>query len=241
MAKMKNIALVLLVSICVSCRMFRDTEGYDIKSKHNSDNTVYTTNSKFTYSIERFKDKDKLDSYVINHLNDTLLIDKVALTILPGAFLGQTKLKWEYLNLNDSVVEKQITGLIEDSTTLWIHPPRSGFPMIYTESAPFPKVKFPLEKHTSWIGGIQSIKGYEQIGLEGRVDFQYSNSGKSSIKTINRFYSDCWKFESIGKSIIGSSLHTFYYDENDGFVHSSYEFPNGEKVILQLQKRIDPI
>ena len=236
---MKNITLILLICLCVSCRMFRDTEGYDIKSKHNYDNTVYTTNSKFIYSIERFKGENKLNSYIINHLDDTLLIDKVVLTVLPGGFLGQTKMKWEYLNPADSVVLKAVTGLIEDSTEVSLHPPRSGFPMIYTESAPFPEVKFPLEKHTSWIGGIQNIKGFTQIGLEGRVDFEYNNLGKSSIKTINRLYSDCWEFKSIGKSIIGSSLHTFYFDEDDGFVFSNYEFPNGEKVIMQLQKRID--
>ncbi|MCX2743782.1 hypothetical protein OO013_07895 [Mangrovivirga sp. M17] len=238
---MKFFSFLALIVICASCRMFRDTEGYDIKSKHNDDNVVFTTNSKFIYSIDRIKGSDTLGNYIVNHLNDTLVVDRVMLTVLPGSFLGQTKVKWEYLNPNDSVVQKNITGIIEDSTTVWIHPPRSGMPLIFTESAPFPKVKFPLVDNLSWPDGIGNLKGYEEIGLTGSVSFTYKNLGQAGVKTTNKNYKKSWKFFSEGQSCIGLSIHIFHFDEVDGFVYSEYDFPNGEKVILQLEKRIEPM
>lgn len=119
--------------------MFRDTEGWDIKSKYNSDNLIFKINAKLTYTVYRTKGDDTLSSYVVNHLKDTLEINRVILSVLPGKFLGQTKMKWEYVGLSDSVVQKVTTGLIEGSTQVWIHPPREGVPLVYTESAPFPE------------------------------------------------------------------------------------------------------
>jgi hypothetical protein len=218
-----------------------DTEGHKIKSRHNYDNSIFTTNSKFIYTIERINGEDTINSYIVNYLENIKVIDRVTLTVLPGRFFGQTKMKWEYLSPNDSVVLKTISGLVEDATTVWVHPPRNGIPLIYTESAPFPEVRFPLTDNNSWTLWTENFKGTEQIGLEGRIDFKYVNLGKASIKTTNKLYSDCWKFESTGESIIGFSKHIFYFDRNDGFVYSMYDFPNGEKLILQLKERVRPI
>jgi hypothetical protein len=169
-------------------------------------------------------------------LKDTLETTEVILTVLPGKFLGQTKIKWEYVGLNDSIVSKSITGIVEDSTRIWIHPPRSGVPFIYTEAAPFPEILLPIiENGKRWAGGIQGLKGYEEIGLEGKVAFEYVVLGKENIKTDYRAFIDCWKIESKGESSIGTSTHTYYYDEKYGFIYSEYNFPTGEKLIINLK------
>jgi hypothetical protein len=77
--------LTFLTLILISCRMFQDTEGQNIKSKYNKDNIIFKTNSKFTYSALRIKGNDSLDCFVIS-FNDTVKINKVVLTILPGKF-----------------------------------------------------------------------------------------------------------------------------------------------------------
>jgi len=230
----KNYIFTIVVILLISCKMVRDTEGRDIKSKYNDDNIIFKTNNKFTYNAYRIKDKDTLDIYDINYLGDTLIIEKVALTILPGKFFSQTKIKWEYLDKNDSVVRKPITGVVENSKTIWLHPPRSGIPFIYTESAPFPEITYPLDSMSNWKGGLMGLKGYESIGLEGKVSFQYYVSKRRDIKTDYKLFKDCYVINSRGTSCIGISTHNYYFDEKYGFVYSEYNFPTGEKLVLSL-------
>jgi len=231
----RNLILLLILSGAVSCKMFRDTEGWDIKSKHNSDNEIFRTNSKFTYSVYRTKGSDTLGSYIVNHLKDTLEVSKVILTVLPGQFMGQTKMKWEYTGLNDSVVHKAITGIVEDSNRVWIHPPRTGIPFVYTEAAPFPEIRFPIENGKQWTGGLTGLKGYQEIGLEGKVTFEYAISGREDINTDYKPFTNCWKIQSKGESSIGTSTHTYFYDKKYGFIHSEYNFPTGEKLVITLK------
>lgn len=236
---MKAITIILAVC-CVgltSCKMFRDTEGWDIKSKYNENNTVFLTNSKFIYTAYRIKEGDTLRSYVVNHLDDTLTVNKLALTVLPGRFFKQTKMKWEYLNTSDSVVIKSITGLRENEALVWVHPAREGMPFVYTEAAPFPKIEYPLEKGKEWKSELGLVKGesYEAIGLAGApIKYEYRIEGKETIKTEFRELKGCWKVMSKGESKIGTSTHEFFFHEKYGFVHSEYNFPSGEKLIITL-------
>ena len=214
--------------------MLKDTEGWNIKSKYNNDNLIFKTNAEFTYSAYRIKDNDTLNSYVVNHLGDTVVIKKVALTILPGKFFSQTKIKWEYLNENDSVIIKSITGVVEDKNEIWLHPPRKGIPFIYTESAPFPEIYYPLDSMSNWKGGLMGLKGYESIGLEGEVLFEYAVSERQDIQTEYKLFKNCWVINSKGESCIGVSTHKYFFNEKYGFVYSEYNFPTGEKLILSL-------
>jgi hypothetical protein len=150
------------------------------------------------------------------------------------SFFTQSRLKWEYLDEKDSVITKEYTGAIEDKDGVWIHPPRSGKPFIYTESAPFPQIKYPIDSIQTWKGGLAGLKGYESIGLSGEVSNEYVFSAKQDIQTDYKLFQNCWVIESIGESCIGISTHRYYFDENYGFVYLSYHFPTGEKLILSL-------
>ena len=213
--------------------MVKDTEGWEIKSKYNDDNIIFKTNNKFTYNTYRIKGNDTLNC-IMEYLNDTVIIEKVVLTILPGKFFSQTKIKWEYLDKNDSIVRKSITGVAENSKSIWLHPPRSGIPFIYTESAPFPEITYPLDSMSNWKGGLMGLKGYESIGLEGKVSFQYNVSKRQDIQTDYKLFKNCWVINSSGESCIGTSSHTYFFDEEYGFIYSEYNFPTGEKLILSL-------
>jgi hypothetical protein len=74
----KNYGITIIITITLiltmtSCKMFRDTEGMEIKSKYNGDNLIFKTNSKFTYAAYRIKDKDTLNCFFVNYLGDTLI------------------------------------------------------------------------------------------------------------------------------------------------------------------------
>jgi len=213
--------------------MVRDTEGCDIKSKYNDDNIIFKTNNKYTYNAYRIKGDDTLNCFM-EYLNDTVIIKKVVLTILPGKFFSQTKIKWEYLDENNNVISKYITGIIEDENEIWVHPPRKGIPFIYTESAPFPDITYPLDSMSNWKGKLIGLKGYESIGLEGKVSFEYNVSLRQDIQTDYKSFKNCCVINSSGESCIGISTHTYFFDEEYGFVYSEYNFPTGEKLILSL-------
>jgi hypothetical protein len=234
MKKTTTIYLLSIISFLISCKMFKDTEGVDsLKSKYNVDNLVFRTNSKFTYSTYRIKGNDTLDCYII-YLNDTVVVKSAVLTILPGKFFKQTKMKWEYLDEKGKKYRPSISGLVEDKSGIWIHPPRTGIPFIYAESAPFPEIKFPIQINDSWKSSLIGLKGYESIGLEGKVTFESLITETKNIQTELQVFENCWVIDSKGESIIGSSTHRYFFDNKYGFVFSEYCFPTGEKLILTL-------
>lgn len=242
-----HILPIILVLIFTSCqpilelllgKTIVDTEGIrGIKSKHNDDNIIFKTNAKFMYSVCRIKNNDTLACYMVDYKDDTTVINNVVLTVIPGNFFGQTKMKWEYFYNSDSLIDKTITGIVEDSNQVWIHPPRSNYPFIYTEASPFPEVMLPLEKNKKWSGElIIPIGNFKEIGLDrSKVSCNYTILGKENIKTTYKNFENCWKIESLAVSKIGKAMHVYYFDSHYGFVYSVYSFPNGETLIIELE------
>ena len=231
------LAIISIFILLSSCTAIRNTEGKtNIKSKHNYDNNVFKTNSKFEYKVHWIRDNDTLQTYIINHLNDTISYDRAELSVVPGKFFGQTKMLWKYLNIEDSIVKTITTGLVEDSSHVWIHPPREGIPCIYIESSTFPSIELPAFANKQWKSKKVIPKGsYEAIGIDNSiVDSKYTISGKEEITTLIKEFRDIWKVESSAQSKLGLSRHEFYYDDKMGFVYSEYTFSNGDKLILNL-------
>ena len=54
---------------------------------------------------------------------------------------GQEMIHWNYYDANHNRLSKETTGLIQNASRLWLHPPRAGiFRML--ELNPFPEVRF---------------------------------------------------------------------------------------------------
>lgn len=101
----KGILITTLFSLITSCspilkillkKSIEDTEGKEnIKSKYNDDNLIFKTNKEFNYKTFRIVNNDTLPVEIYS-TNDTVLVDKVQLKILPGKFFNQTKIKWNF-------------------------------------------------------------------------------------------------------------------------------------------------
>lgn len=244
---MKKVLLSIFIAIgFCSCqpilklvfgKAIEDTEGIkNIKSKHNDDNLIYSTNKQFVYSVYRISENDTLQCYTIRK-TDTIGINRLVLKIIPGNFFGQTKIKWEYYD-KDSLINTEITGLVEDSTEIWIHPPRFNYPFVFTESAPFPEIRYPLVSGKTWNSVLTIPKGnFKEVGLDGsKVSKNYKITGIENVETKSGNFNNCWKVESFGKSKIGTSKHFYFFNKDYGFVYEIYEFPNKEKLIFELNK-----
>lgn len=249
---MKLLFIYLLLISLISCNITKDTEGSNIKSKHNYNNEIYRTNSKFTFEVFRIKDSDTLNTYsIISTKGDALkdkdsinavVINKVVLTVIPGTFFKQTKIKWEYYRPDGMLVAKSITGLKENEDYIWLHPPRTGT-LKFMEAAPFPKFyKSFFEpqdtvQEKSWTSSLTLVKGYEEIGLEGDVATSYNFKDKfvkENFSTSFKTFDKVFEVKSIGESSIGKVKHNFFFHEKYGWVYSEVILPNGEILILSL-------
>lgn len=130
------IAFYLIAWCIASCKTVRDkrVSSFDIIECDTSvncsftyRNMVYKANSLYKFKLQTTIDhtrfRYKLPEFADSSNNDIFLI----LKILPGCFFDQTKVKYEYV-MNDSVFHWEVTGLVEDKKSVWIHPPRSLVP-----------------------------------------------------------------------------------------------------------------
>jgi len=232
-----NVKIFLTLSVLaviISCSSFKDTTGQtNLKSKYNEDNIIFKTNRQFNYDVLWIKEKDTLP--IKNATGEE--IKQIILSIIPGKFFNQTKITWQYANEKSFIVKTEITGIVEDSTNVWIHPPRSGMPFVYIESAPFPEIKHPLNLGTKWNSETFIPKGqYDVINLSGKMNNNWEIKERIKLETSYKNYDSIWKIESFSKSCLGTGKNEFYFDENDGFVKMIYTFPNNEILIFELSE-----
>tara|TARA_Y100001949_G_C15927854_1_gene304236 strand:+ start:233 stop:955 length:723 start_codon:yes stop_codon:yes gene_type:complete len=124
------------------------------------------------------------------------------------------------------------TGIVENETNLWIHPPRTGaFKML--ELYPYPYIKHTTD---SWedmmiIGGhwIDSIDNKEKI----RLDFHYENTENQAIETpLGKLACTITEGQSIG--LLGTYSLTSYYHPSYGFVRLKYHIAQNTTVDFWL-------
>jgi hypothetical protein len=231
--KLLAITAVLMQS-CSALLKVKDTTGQtNIKSKFNKDNIIFTTGKTFVYSVTHIAGNDTLE---IKNSNGTL-INQVILHVMPGRFFNQTKISFQYANETSYVGNKNITGIIENKNEVWIHPPRTNFPFIFTECAPFPQIHFPIEEGKTWTSITFVPKGqYEEINLSGKIENKWEIGRKQKLDLNYKTYQGVWDVKSTGTSTLGTAVNHFYFSPSDGFVKVQYEFPNKEKLIFELIK-----
>lgn len=133
------------------------------------------------------------------------------------------------------------TGIVENETNLWIHPPRTGIFKIL-ELYPYPYLKHSTDywQDMMIIGGhwIDSINNKEKI----RLDFQYENTESKSIETPFGELA-CTVTESQSTSSLGTYSLTSYYHPSYGFVRLRFHIAQNTTVDFWLTeiKSIEPI
>lgn len=188
---------------------------------------VYKKEREFTFLASHFNDKGRLSQ-----------LDTLILTTSSEAFseeYGQTRSSWTLTGKNRW---KSYSGITENDTVVWIHPPRNG---LYRklELSPFPMVKFPLEVGNNWkwsllIGNQWSVKGHAEWGnADEQFVSNYQITRKVSLSTklgvIN-----CYEIESFTESDFIQTELKYYYSTDYGFVRLEYLNIDKRRLIMEL-------
>jgi len=131
-----------------------------------------------------------------------------------------------------------MTGLIENSKNIWLHPPRLKLFSIL-ELNPFPNVKFPLEIGKSWswnlkIGGQWGDKRWKEWSGNIENKYQYKIVGKEIMKTgVGSL--ECYVIEGQAESELGITKLISYFNKKYGFVKLDYTNIDNSKLEINLQ------
>ncbi len=129
------------------------------------------------------------------------------------------------------------TGIVENNSNVWIHPPRSGF-FVALETCPYPYVKLPIKIGKEWNDKMKIGDHWcnEKWGVWKKkllLSYDYKITQKTKINTkIGKL--ECYVIESTAKSEIGESKLKSFFSEKYGFVRLEYEMATGIKVNLWL-------
>ena len=113
----------------------------------------------------------------------------------------------------------ECSGLIEDSSQVWTHPPRHGIYDNIVETIPFPKIKFPLQIGNNLASELFWVANRTKE-INGTYTRTYSNLGIEQINTdfgkltVNKILLESAKKDN---SEISAFANT-YFNEKYGFV-----------------------
>lgn len=122
-------------------------------------------------------------------------------------------------------------GVIQDPHRIWMHPVRNN-QYILTEIAPFPEVRFPLEKGLQW---HSTLWIYEAFGsFYGTVESDYVVEGRL-LREYDFGHQPCWKIIATGlHDRLGKNTAVFYFHEIMGITEMNYHFYNGQEIEIKL-------
>ncbi len=158
-------------------------------------------------------------------------------TPMVGFLPEQTIIRYGFYNEVGEIGFGELTGLIEDSTKVWLHPPRAlGF--VILEFSPFPEILKPFDKDTSWVREMHIPQQWSEklnLDVDGSTSMQITyKQGAQQTMTTPLGELDCYKVtaESTGK--LGQTQATFYFHEEFGFVQMEYDNIDGSRLQFVL-------
>jgi len=131
-------------------------------------------------------------------------------------------------------MKEAIESVIENVEEVWMHPFRFN-QFNFTEVAPFPEVKFPLEIGKSWTGNLQIQKGWGDWENTSGY-FEYQVTDKKDITTSFGIIEDCWKIESKSTYEFGQSKLDYWFSEQLGFVKMNYINYGNQTLEIELEE-----
>lgn len=223
----------------------------------NRDNRIFKTGLVFVYKIF-FKDSlDKpqtlcLTPSILGKVVDKLYaseeatnrkycINKIRLSVFNGkgeTNLGntQTIIKYEYYEDEKRVFFGEKTGVVEDSSRVFLHPPRNYY-LFYNEFNPFPQVLFPIEEHDYWelefgipSHFLQMVPGLKDSSLTIRYKLIAKELYESSIG-IDSVY----RFEASGVNSEIATKSSYLFSKKNGFVKMQFLTLKGAKIVMELE------
>jgi len=138
--------------------------------------------------------------------------------------------RWEF----HGWVRETQTGIIENVEKIWMHPFREN-QFSFTEVAPFPKIKYPLEVGKIWTGQLSIQNGWgDWENTSGNSSYEVTS--QEMIETKYGQIDKCWKVESIANYPFGKSTFDYWFSENLGFVKMNYRNYGGQYLEIELEK-----
>lgn len=208
---MKVNALILLISICVG-----------VNSQVYNKDIIY----EYKYVVED---------------NGLYKQGEVYLGCLGKEFITPSEQQYEVVWTTDRNYLKQRiknTGIIEDSTRVWLHPPRMNVFSIL-EYSPFPQIKYPFQVGNRWNWSLTpgSMWVSDELGITEDVVLKYSFSINDIVREYIspiKSFSKCFLVD--GKSTNGNEQSSFtgYYNPELGFVKMIFRNRNGSIITLTL-------
>jgi len=125
----------------------------------------------------------------------------------------------------------QSEGVIENAERVWMHPIRVN-QYKFTQVAPYPDVRLPLEKGKAWESNALIFNGWGEWN-HLKTTSKYKVIGKTPYE-LNSTEIDCWVVESTLNSSIGNSTLTALFNEEYGFVKMVYLNYEDEELIFEL-------
>lgn len=129
------------------------------------------------------------------------------------------------------------TGIIENVKEIWMHPFRDN-QFHFTEVAPFPYIKFPLEIGKTWTQQLNIVNGWgDWNNTTGTNHYSVEETEDLNIK-YGRI-KGCWKIKSSSRYPFGDSFFDYWFHHELGFVKMNYTNYKGQKLHLELVELIN--
>lgn len=135
------------------------------------------------------------------------------------------------------------TGIIEDKTRVWLHPPRMDrFSII--EYSPFPQIHYPLQVGNKWNWTLTPGSNWvsEELGITEDITLRYQFIIKDKINVfLSALHSSQSCFLVIGESIDNNGYSCFegYYSSELGFVKMIFSNRDGSIITFNLNDIIE--
>ena len=182
-------------------------------------------------------------SYVLCNSDSIFVIDKLLLYVCSSTcslplLNGQTIISYQYVSCQDTLgLLTELTGIVEDSLQIFVHPPRLA-PFEILQFCPFFDIPKPYFVGKVWQSTLtiapSVVNKILNLKVENSITLQnyYSIKGNVILKNI-----DCLLIEADGFND-ELKLHSnakYYFNLNLGLVKMIYQFNDGNIVTFDLK------
>lgn len=247
-------------------------EDVDSVNILNQDNKIFLPNRVFTYSLTHINsscdtsyffstfdpncklNKTKCIDWHIGSPNtldtNVYIIDTVKLYVYQGVSKlmsemskQQTIIKYEYFTGHDRFFIGELTGVIEDTTKIFLHPPRSNG-LIINELNPFPEIKLPIKIRDTWRKELYisnpilksiKIKDIEELdGLSVKFTYTVDKEHFYQHNTLGKL--KCYRVKGVSdKYFWGQTSIEFDFSPKYGFLNIEYNNYNKSRTYFKLE------
>ncbi|MBC3539996.1 hypothetical protein ACFSC6_04610 [Rufibacter sediminis] len=227
---MRKLALVLLVfAVFQGCTEAQKGSRTEAESQREPESpSIYKRDRKFTFLASHFDKAGKLSD-----------LDTLYLATSGEVFSEKYGQTWSSWASTGGDFGSNSTGITEQDTAVWIHPPRDGR-YKKLELSPFPMVEFPLEAGHTWtwnllIGGHYSIAGFAEWADHTNESFfsTYKITRKLPVQIPMGTFA-CYEIDSFTKSKFERTELKAYFNPEYGFVKLDYRNIDQTRLLMEL-------